>query len=92
MGPTPSARPGSSATTPSTPRSAPASAILPPRRGTDALAAWRDTPAGVLALAILLDQFPRNLHRGSAEAFAADPIMRDIARDAVLAPADRPRR
>lgn len=50
-----------------------------------ALAAWRDSSAGVLALAILLDQFPRNLHRGSAEAFAADPLMRDIARDAVLA-------
>ena len=53
--------------------------------GVDALASWRETSAGVLALAILLDQFPRNLHRGRAEAFAADPIMRDIARDAVLA-------
>lgn len=52
--------------------------------GIDALASWRETSAGVLALAILLDQFPRNLHRGRAEAFAADPIMRDIARDAVL--------
>ena len=52
---------------------------------TDALASWRDTAAGVLALAILLDQFSRNLHRGSAEAFAADPMMREIARDAVLA-------
>ncbi|MEO3470886.1 DUF924 family protein [Roseomonas sp. CAU 1739] len=51
---------------------------------TDALASWRDSAAGVLALAILMDQFPRNLHRGSAEAFAADPMMRDIARDAVL--------
>ena len=51
---------------------------------TDALASWRESAAGVLALAILLDQFPRNLHRGSAEAFAADPAMRDIARDAVL--------
>lgn len=53
--------------------------------GVDGLASWRETSAGVLALAILLDQFPRNLHRGRAEAFAADPIMRDIARDAVLA-------
>jgi uncharacterized protein (DUF924 family) len=52
--------------------------------GIDALSAWRDTAAGVLALAILLDQFPRNLHRGSPEAFAADSMMRDIARDAVL--------
>ena len=49
-----------------------------------ALASWRDSSAGLLALAILLDQCPRNLHRGSAEAFAADALMRDIARDAVL--------
>lgn len=49
-----------------------------------ALASWRDSSAGLLALAILLDQCPRNLHRGSAEAFAADPLMRDIAREAVL--------
>lgn len=51
---------------------------------TDALATWRNTSAGVLALAILLDQFSRNLHRGRAEAFVADPLMRVIARDAVL--------
>jgi uncharacterized protein (DUF924 family) len=51
---------------------------------TDALSHWRETSAGVLALAILLDQFPRNLHRGRAEAFAADPIIRHVAREAVL--------
>lgn len=49
-----------------------------------ALAGWADSPLGALALAILLDQFPRNLHRGSAEAFAADAMMREIAREAVL--------
>jgi uncharacterized protein (DUF924 family) len=52
---------------------------------TDALESWRDSSAGVLALCILLDQFCRNLHRGSAEAFTADPKMLAIARDAVLA-------
>lgn len=36
------------------------------------LAHWADTPRGALALIILLDQLPRNLHRGSAEAFAQD--------------------
>lgn len=45
---------------------------------------WAGAPEGALALAILLDQFPRNLHRGSAEAFAADATMRGIARVAVL--------
>lgn len=47
-------------------------------------AGWAETAEGALALAILLDQFPRNLHRGSAEAFAADAMMRGIARTAVL--------
>ncbi len=33
---------------------------------------WAETANGCLALIILLDQFPRNMYRGSAEAFAAD--------------------
>lgn len=33
---------------------------------------WEDAPEGALALLILLDQFPRNLFRGSAHAFATD--------------------
>jgi uncharacterized protein (DUF924 family) len=36
-------------------------------------------------LAQMLDQLPRNLHRGSAEAFAQDAKARDLARTAVLA-------
>lgn len=38
----------------------------------DALSAWRETPRGCLAEVIVLDQFSRNVHRGSPEAFAAD--------------------
>jgi uncharacterized protein (DUF924 family) len=45
---------------------------------------WAASPEGALALAILLDQFPRNLHRGTAEAFACDPHAQRIARGAVL--------
>lgn len=45
---------------------------------------WAATPEGALALAILLDQFPRNLFRGSAEAFACDEQARRLARQAVL--------
>jgi len=45
---------------------------------------WAASPSGALALCILLDQFPRNLHRGTAAAFAADPKAREIARAAVL--------
>ena len=48
-----------------------------------ALDHWTATPRGTLALIILLDQFSRNLHRGSPEAFAADAKARDIARSAV---------
>ncbi len=44
---------------------------------------WTDTPCGTLALIILLDQFSRNLHRDSPEAFAADAKARRIARAAI---------
>ena len=37
-------------------------------------AGWCDDPDTLLAAIILLDQFSRNLHRGSAQAFAADPL------------------
>lgn len=47
------------------------------------LAAWAETPEGALALLILLDQFPRNLYRGSAHAFATDPLAYATARRAV---------
>jgi uncharacterized protein (DUF924 family) len=45
-----------------------------------ALDHWRQTPTGCLALVILLDQFPRNMFRGDARAFAADALARDAAR------------
>lgn len=44
------------------------------------LAHWTQAPASCLALILLLDQFPRNMFRGSARAFAADPLARDAAR------------
>ena len=43
------------------------------------LAHWQQVPADCLALVILLDQFPRNMFRGSARAFAADPLAREAA-------------
>jgi len=33
---------------------------------------WAGTPRGALALILLLDQFPRNIYRGTAQAFACD--------------------
>lgn len=37
---------------------------------------WMHTAEGALALVLLLDQIPRNLFRGSAHAFATDPLAR----------------
>jgi uncharacterized protein (DUF924 family) len=45
--------------------------------------AWADTPRGMLALLILLDQFSRNLYRGSPLSYAADPKALCLARRAV---------
>ena len=46
---------------------------------------WTATAQGSLALLILLDQFPRNLYRGSGHAFATDGKARAVARAAVEA-------
>jgi uncharacterized protein (DUF924 family) len=61
-----------------------------------ALDEWAETPQGGLALLILLDQLSRNLHRGTAEAFAADAKARTVARamlargfDQALTPVER---
>ena len=47
------------------------------------LAGWAETAEGALALLLLLDQFPRNMFRGSPHAFASDPLARQVARAAV---------
>ena len=47
------------------------------------LAAWETTPEGALALLIALDQFPRNMFRGTARAFATDPLARAAADRAI---------
>lgn len=50
---------------------------------------WTATPRGTLALVILLDQFSRNIHRGTPAAFAADPKARQIATAAIERGDDR---
>jgi uncharacterized protein (DUF924 family) len=47
------------------------------------LAAWENTAEGALALVIVLDQFPRNMFRGDARSFAADPLARAVADRAI---------
>ena len=48
-----------------------------------ALAGWRAEPQACLALIVLLDQFPRNMFRGTPRAFAADTLALGAARHAV---------
>ncbi len=44
---------------------------------------WRVEPRGRLAEVIVLDQFSRNIHRGSARAFANDGMALVLAQEAV---------
>jgi uncharacterized protein (DUF924 family) len=44
---------------------------------------WKQSAEGTLALLILLDQFPRNMFRGKADAFSTDAKARELARCAL---------
>ncbi|VWB50549.1 membrane protein [Burkholderia pseudomultivorans] len=46
---------------------------------------WAESPLGALALIVVLDQFSRNIHRGTPRAFAADPKALALARRVVAA-------
>ncbi|TLF51889.1 DUF924 domain-containing protein [Halomonas urmiana] len=50
---------------------------------------WRASALGRLAEVIVLDQFPRHIHRGSPLAFAWDPLALVLAQEAVAHQADR---
>jgi uncharacterized protein (DUF924 family) len=47
------------------------------------LDAWQNDAEGALALVLLLDQIPRNVFRGSAHAYATDPLARHFAGHAI---------
>lgn len=50
---------------------------------------WVDEAEPCLALILLLDQLPRNLYRGTAQAFATDTMARSVAREALCRGFDR---
>jgi uncharacterized protein (DUF924 family) len=50
---------------------------------------WAKTPEGALALVLVLDQFSRNMFRGTPKAFAQDDMACAIAREAIDAGFDR---
>jgi uncharacterized protein (DUF924 family) len=61
------------------------------------LTAWTGAPRPALTLVVLVDQFPRNLWRGTARAFSHDPRALAVAEQALaagffqeLAPIERP--
>ncbi|MNQ69289.1 hypothetical protein D3C85_838770 [compost metagenome] len=53
------------------------------------LAPWAEVPVGRLALILLLDQLPRNIHRGTPGAFAQDPLARELCLKGLSLGADR---
>ena len=46
-------------------------------------AGWRGSVETMTAAILLLDQFSRNIHRGSAKAFEADPLALELAFEAL---------
>ena len=47
------------------------------------LDSWLDHAEGCVAMVILLDQFPLNMFRGTAESFSSEQQSRDVARHAI---------
>ena len=54
-----------------------------------ALSDWEVSAESALALVIVLDQFPRNMFRGKADAFATDALARGVAERAMARGLDR---
>jgi uncharacterized protein (DUF924 family) len=50
---------------------------------------WQATPLASLALVVTLDQFPRNMFRGTARAFASDSLAFAVARETIAREFDR---
>lgn len=44
---------------------------------------WRQSPAGALALVIILDQFPLHMFRGKAEGYSTSELALEVAADAI---------
>ena len=53
------------------------------------LAQWQSEPKGMLALVILLDQMPRNMFRGTKQAFGSDELALTLAKKGVTLGIDK---
>lgn len=49
---------------------------------------WKQTPRGRLALIVLVDQFPRNIYRGTPEAFAYDYMAQELTLEGIASKDD----
>jgi len=58
------------------------------RAGKGELRSWADSPRRCLSLIVLLDQFPRNIYRGTAKAFAYDSQALELTLAAIQTAAD----
>lgn len=56
---------------------------------TGTLSKWGETPRGRLALIILLDQFPRYIHRRSSQAFAYDETAQRLCAEGLMEKMDQ---
>lgn len=59
------------------------------RASEGALEHWADEPRGRLALILLLDQFRRNIHRNTAEAYSKDRVALKLCVEGAIAKKDR---
>ncbi len=48
------------------------------------LAFWQETPEGMLALLLLLNEFPRRMFRGTSRAYETDADALELARTAII--------
>lgn len=51
--------------------------------GDGKLDVWRERASSMLGLVIVLDQFPRNMFRGGARAFATDHLALSLAKEGI---------
>src|ERR1700730_11626032 len=59
-------------------------AVIQDMAAGDKLPLWKKTPEGMLALVLLLDEFPRRMYRGTSRSFATDEQALDLAREAIV--------
>lgn len=50
---------------------------------------WEESPTGILALILMFDQFPRNIYRGTSQAYSFDSLASNCARKLIATELDK---